>query len=159
MVQRREGLATWRGFLFAYRSLIDRLQAELQAERGLMLTWLDVLFQLSFAPERRLTMRALADSVVLSPSGLTRVVDKMEEAGLVARERCEYDRRMWFIVLTDEGAEELRVSAPVHLKGIEEHFLAHLTSRDGEVLKRVFRKIAPDPSGADASSRAAARAR
>ena len=159
MVSRREGLPVWRGFLFAYRSLIDQLQAELHSERGLQLTWLDVLFQLNFAPEHQLTMRALADSVVLSPSGLTRLIDKMEDAGLVARERCDYDRRMWFIVLTDEGAAELRSSAPVHLKGVDEHFSSHLTGHEAEVLKRVFRKVAPDPSRADAPSRAAARSR
>ena len=135
-------LESWRAFLTAYRSVLDRLEAELQDERDLPLTWLDVLFQLRIAPERRLTMRQLADAVLLSPSGLTRLVDRMEDAGLVARERCDYDRRKWFIGLTSEGANELRAAAPGHLKGIEKHFLRHMTAREAEVITRVFRKMA-----------------
>jgi DNA-binding MarR family transcriptional regulator len=147
-------LEAWRAFLTAYRSVLDRLEAELQRERDLPLTWLDVLFQLRLVPERKLTMRQLADAVLLSPSGLTRLVDRMEEAGLVARERCDYDRRKWYILLTREGAGELRSAAPGHLKGIEENFLRHMTSREAEVLTRVFQKMT-GPRIATASSRAA----
>jgi DNA-binding MarR family transcriptional regulator len=71
-------------------------------------------------------MQELSASVLLSKSGLSRLVDRMVAAGLVRRERCQDDRRGWFAVLTDQGRSALRRAAPVHLRGIQEHFNGHL---------------------------------
>lgn len=127
-------LEAWKSFLRAYRLLVDRLEEELLTGRGLPLSWYDVLVQLEAAPERRLSMKHLARSVLLSPSGVTRLIDRMEDAGFVKRWHCPQDRRMWFVLLTDAGARELQDSAPLHLRGIEEHFTRHLTEAEAETL-------------------------
>src|SRR4029450_7725563 len=109
-------------------------EEELVAERGLPLSRYDVLLNLAEAPGGRLRMQELSASVLLSKSGLSRLVDRMVEAGLVRRERCEDDRRGWFAVLTDQGRSALRRAAPVHLRGIQEHFVCHLEPEEAPVL-------------------------
>jgi DNA-binding MarR family transcriptional regulator len=86
-------------------------------------------------------MHQLADSLFLSRSGATRVVEKLEENGLVAREICEGDRRGIQITLTAEGKRTLRAAAPIHLRGIEEHFTKHLTRTEAKHLRSAFTKI------------------
>lgn len=131
----------WKLLLRAYRLVIDRLEEELLAGRGLPLSWYDVLVQLAATPDRRLSMKHLAHSVLLSPSGVTRLVDRMEDAGFVERRHCPQDRRMWFVLLTDAGFRELRDSAPLHLSGIEEHFTQHLTEAEAETLVVLLARI------------------
>jgi DNA-binding MarR family transcriptional regulator len=127
-----EGLAlqAWVGFLRAHAALVETLQRELEAETGLQLTWYDVLVQLEGAPEGRLRMQELAAAVVLSKSGLTRVVDRMESAGLVERRSCPSDRRGTFAELTDAGRTALVRARPVHLRGVREHFGERLSERE-----------------------------
>jgi DNA-binding MarR family transcriptional regulator len=134
-------LASWKAFLKAYRGVLDRLEEELLTGRGLSLSWYDVLVQLAGAPDRRLSMRQLAESVLLSPSGVTRLVDKMEDAGFVARMRCPHDRRIWFVILTDAGLEELRSSAPMHLEGVERHFARHLSKAEANMLTTALTRM------------------
>jgi DNA-binding MarR family transcriptional regulator len=121
-----ERLAVWRLFLEAHAAVVDRLGRELETECDLPLTWYDVLVQLAAAPGRRLRMRDLADAVLLSRSGLTRLVDRMEAAGLVLRETHASDRRGADAVLTDAGRAALRRAAPVHLRGVQAHFATHV---------------------------------
>src|SRR5215216_2547842 len=131
-------LAAWRLLLEAHAAT-----TELVAERGLPLTRYDVLLNLAEAPGGRLRMQELSASVLLSKSGLSRLVDRMVEAGLVRRERCQDDRRGWFAVLTDQGRGALRRAAPVHLRGIHEHFTRHLSPEEVEVLTAaLFRVVA-----------------
>jgi DNA-binding MarR family transcriptional regulator len=96
-------LSAWRRLLEAHATVTELLEHELVAERGLPLSRYDVLLNLAEAPEGRLRMQELSASVLLSKSGLSRLVDRMVEAGLVRRERCQDDRRGWFAVLTDQG--------------------------------------------------------
>src|SRR5262245_49789131 len=98
-----EELAVWRGFLQAHALLVRQLDAELVAAHGLPLTWYDVLGVLDEAGGR-LRMSELARAVLLSGSGATRLVDRMERAGLIVREPCEEDGRGFFAVLTEAGA-------------------------------------------------------
>jgi DNA-binding MarR family transcriptional regulator len=133
-------MAAWRMLLEAHRGLIDRLEAELQEAKGLALSWYDVLVNLSEA-DRRIRMTELAERVVLSPSGLSRLVDRMAQAGLVTRERCETDRRGTWVVLTDRGREVLTDAAPLHLAGVQEHFGAVLTDDEAEVMARALSKV------------------
>lgn len=136
-------LAVWRLFLEAHAVVTDRLGRELEAECHLPLTWYDVLLQLAGAPDRRLRMRDLADAVLLSRSGLTRLVDRMESAGLVVREATATDRRGADAVLTDAGRAALRRAAPVHLRGVQEHFAAHLTEEGlGSLREALCRVVA-----------------
>jgi DNA-binding MarR family transcriptional regulator len=136
-----ERLGAWREFLEAHAVVVGRLEAELAAERDLPLAWYDVLVGLSEAPDRRLRMQDLAERVLFSRSGLTRLVDRMVAAGLVARERCEDDRRGTYAVLTRSGASCLRDASGVHLRGVREHFDRHLSDADVRALHHVLRKV------------------
>jgi len=129
-----ERLAAWRLLLEAHAAVVDRLGRELEAECGLPLTWYDVLVQLASAPEGRLRMRDLARAVLLSRSGLTRLVDRMEASGMVCREAHPSDGRGAFAVLTPAGRAVLRRAAPVHLRGIDAHFARHLSDADAAAL-------------------------
>jgi DNA-binding MarR family transcriptional regulator len=100
-----------------------------------------VLLNLAESPEGRLRMQELSASVLLSKSGLSRVVDRMEENGLVRRERSEDDRRGWFAVLTERGRSTLRRAAPVHLRGIQEHFARHLDDEEARVLTAALDRV------------------
>jgi DNA-binding MarR family transcriptional regulator len=82
---------------------------------------------LSESPLRRLRMSDLAALVVLSPSGLTRLIDKLAAEGLVERARCEADARVVYAALTDKGLERLREAYPVHLRGVRRHLIDHLS--------------------------------
>ena len=144
-------LAAWREFLRAHAVVTSTLSAELEAARDLPLPWYDVLVGLSEAPGDRLRMQDLAARVLFSRSGLTRLVDRMVKAGLVARERCEDDRRGTFAVLTAEGRRRLREASGVHLRGVHEHFTSHLTDDDVQALRAALGRVldAEDRSGPD----------
>ncbi len=126
-------LAAWRSFLRAHATVTRRLEAELVAEHELPLASYDVLVQLSEAPERALRMTELAERVLLSRSGLTRLVDRLERDGLVARQAGPDDARGTLAVLTDAGLDRLRKAWPTHLRGVSEHVTGKL-SRDELVL-------------------------
>ena len=133
-------LDAWRAFLRAHAAVVGALETELEAERELPLPWYDVLVSLSDAGGR-LRMQDLADRVLFSRSGLTRLVDRMATAGLVERERCEDDRRGTFAVLTRAGTARLREAAGVHLRGIHDHFTSHLSDADVAALVGALEKV------------------
>jgi DNA-binding MarR family transcriptional regulator len=118
-----------------------RLEAELQAERGLSLADYDALVQLAVADDRRLRMSELAERVVLSRSGVSRLVDRLEGDGLVARRACPTDARGSWAELTAAGLDRLRDAAPVHLRGVDAHFLSPITSTDREGLVRALEAV------------------
>jgi DNA-binding MarR family transcriptional regulator len=136
-----ESLRAWRLFLQAHGRLLDVLESDLRAEVGLPLTWYEVLLFLSRAPGGRLRMTDLAASVLVSRSGLTRIVDRMKEAGLIERALCPSDRRGVFVVITGRGRDRLRAAAPVHLKGVQDHFLAHLTAAEARAVESALAKV------------------
>ncbi|HVT63798.1 MAG TPA: MarR family transcriptional regulator [Mycobacteriales bacterium] len=127
-------MAAWHALIRSHNRVIRRLEAELEAERGLSLPAYEVLAHLSEAPEQRLRMSALAVHAVLSPSGLTRLVDKLAREGLVRRDRCGADARVIYAVLTPEGLERLESAYPVHLRGVREHLLDHLSEQQCDAL-------------------------
>jgi DNA-binding MarR family transcriptional regulator len=135
----REHLGTWRLFLESSYALIDILDAELQAECGLPLRWYDVLLHLEEA-DQPIGMTDLAGRILFSKSGLTRVIDRMEEEGLVRRERPPDNRRAVHVLITERGLEALQAARAVHRRGIREHFLAHLDERDLKALDRALAK-------------------
>lgn len=141
-VNRDHGMAAWRSFLTAHARVTELLEAELQAEKQLSLAWYDVLVQLQEIPDHRLRMTELASKVLLSKSGLTRLVDRMCEAGLVERSFDETDRRGRWVSLKDAGLERLRGAAPVHLRGIGEHFTSRLTGEEAGVISAAFNRVA-----------------
>lgn len=137
-----EQLAAWRSFLRAHASITRALEAELLAEQGLPLASYDVLVQLAEAPDRRLRMTELADAVLLSRSGVTRLVDRLEKSGLVARCPVESDGRGVAARLTDAGLDRLRTASRTHLRGIAHHFASRLDEADLRVLERISRRLA-----------------
>jgi DNA-binding MarR family transcriptional regulator len=135
-----ERLRAWRLFFESSLALTDLLGAELEQAAGIPLRWYDVLLQLEEVPEG-IPMNALADRILFSKSGLTRVVDRMEEEGLVRRVRPPHDRRTILVVLTDKGAETIEHARPHHRDGIERHFSRHLTDADTRALARALEKV------------------
>jgi DNA-binding MarR family transcriptional regulator len=131
----------------AHAAVLDVLKAELQRERDLPLPWYDVLLHLSEAPGHRLRMQQLAARLVITQGGITRLVDRMQAAGLVQRASCESDGRGAYAVLAAEGQAVLRDAAPVHLRGVEEHFLAHLTPQEVEMLRVAMGRVRQANSG------------
>jgi DNA-binding MarR family transcriptional regulator len=135
-------LRAWRALLHAHASVMRRLEAELVEEQGMTLAEYDALVHLAVAPERRLRMGELADQVLLSRSGVSRLVDRLEHDGLVERSRCAPDARGAYAVLTERGLARLRSATPVHLAGVREHFLDALGAADLPVLERALASVA-----------------
>jgi DNA-binding MarR family transcriptional regulator len=131
-------LAAWSTFLRAHARVVRELERELQADQDLALTDYDVLVQLAAAPERRLRMSDLADRLLLSRSGVTRLVDRLVADGLVERVMCESDRRGQWAALTGAGRDRLRRAAPTHLRGVATHFLDRLSADDLASLERML---------------------
>lgn len=134
----------WRALLDAHATITQKLAAELEAERELPLSWYEVLLQLNEAGGR-LRMAELSSRMIIHKSSLTRLVDRMEDAGLVAREPCVTDGRGHYAVLTRDGRDTFRRAAPVHLRGIQREFGRHLTETDVTALQRVLAKLPRAP--------------
>ena len=135
-------LAAWRAFLEAHARVTEVLGRELREQEGLPLAWYDVLVQLSEADDHRRRMQELADAVLLSKSGLTRLIDRMEREGLVTRVECPTDRRGTLAELTPAGYERLAATAPTHLDGVRRHFTDLLADEEAEILGRALSRIA-----------------
>jgi len=120
-------LRAWQALLHAHHDVTDRLDRELRAEHGLSFGAYDVLLRLARAPGRALRMSELAERVLLSPSGLTRLVDQLVDQGLVRRERSQPDARVVMARLTEQGRQVLRKAAATHLRGIRQHFTGRLS--------------------------------
>ena len=137
----RPQLQAWGLFLRANSRLNEQLERELLAECQLPLTWYDVLVQLNNVQDARLRHQELSQSIVLSKSGLSRRIDRMEAEGLVRREVCPFDGRGVYEVLTDKGRDVLARASAVHLRGIEDHFGRHMSDDEARVLRSVFQRI------------------
>jgi DNA-binding MarR family transcriptional regulator len=137
-------LAVWRVFLRVHASLTRRLEHDLLEQHDLPLGSYDVLVQLAEAPQRRLRMTDLADRVLLSRSGLTRLVDRLTAEGLVERQSCPSDARGTFTVLTDAGLARLREAAPTHLRGIEDYMTRRLAPAQLDELGALLTKLLPE---------------
>ena len=135
-----EGLRAWRLFFESALALVDVLDAELERDAGIPLRWYDTLVHLEETPNG-LRMNELAERILYSKSGFTRVVDRLEEAGLVRRVRPANDRRSILVVLTDEGRETMERARRYHRHGIEQHFSRHLAETDVKALSRALEKV------------------
>ncbi|MEO8003938.1 MAG: MarR family transcriptional regulator [Betaproteobacteria bacterium] len=133
--------ATWALFLTAHAVLLEQIEVRL-ADAGLpSLAWYDVLWALERAGSRRLRMRELADMSVISRSNLTRLVDRLEAAGLVARERAAEDRRGAFAVITAEGRALRKKMWPVYAAAIKELFEDHITEREATQIREPLERV------------------
>ncbi|MEU7988536.1 MarR family transcriptional regulator [Streptosporangium canum] len=139
-------LAVWRMLQRAQVRITRVLEADLLVEHDLALASYDVLTQLSESPDRRLRMNDLADRVLLSRSGLTRLVDRLQRDGLVEREACASDARGLFAVLTDDGAVRLAEATPTYLRGIRAQFLDILDAGELRQCAAMLNKLFPAPA-------------
>ena len=136
-----EQVRAWASVLRAHAAVVPRLERELAAV-GMPLSWYDVLLELNASPDRRRRMTELGARAVLSRERVSRVVDELERAGLVRRERNPDDGRSLLAVITDEGRARLRAAAPTYLAGIERHFGAHLEPDEARtVATALFRVV------------------
>lgn len=162
---RGDGLAAWLTLLQTQSVVLDGLEADLQRERGIPVPWLEVLMQVTSAPDGKLKMQELARSVLLSKSGVSRLVDRMVEAGLIAREACATDRRIVYATATPAGRSALREALPVHADSLDRHFSTILTPAELGMLQTTLRKIldargfAPTPCPSERPAETAPRAR
>jgi len=143
----------WRGFLRVHSALLHQLDADLFAAHGLPLRSYEVLLLLDDAPDRRLRMTDLSRSVLLSPSGVTRLVDRLAREGLVDRERCADDGRGYYAVITAAGQRRLKAARSTHLTGVRRLFLARFTDADLHVLAEYWDRVVPGAAGSDAEWR------
>jgi DNA-binding MarR family transcriptional regulator len=121
-------LEAWISFLRAHSSLTRELSGRLEAAHGLTLNDYDCMVQLAYAPERSLRRVDLARSVLLSPSGITRLLDGLEREGWVEKRSCESDARVTYAHMTDAGLAKFKAARKTHLADIEETFGSRFTA-------------------------------
>jgi DNA-binding MarR family transcriptional regulator len=138
-----EELGAWRGLLRIHSALVKALDSELLAAHSLPLTSYEVLINLQAAPGRRRRMAELADGVLLSRSGMTRLVDRLEREGLLERDACTDDGRGTFAVLTDKGEALLDEARRTHLDGVRERFLQHFDEDELRLLAGYWDRVLP----------------
>lgn len=131
----------WRAMMETYGRILSVLERELVAATGIDLQCYDVLLHLSEAGKPGLRMNELAKAVVISKSGLTSLVDRMADRGLVERAPDPSDRRAVLVALTPGGANRFREAARVHLAGVDEHFCRHLTPAQGRTLASILSSV------------------
>ena len=127
--------------LEVHNELVNATQRGLEASADLPVQWLGVLIRLARSPGQRLRMTELARDMTMSTSGLTRLVDRIEAAGLVRREPCAEDRRGLLAVLTDPGRDVLAAAAPCHLADLERFLDPALTEQEQQLLIDLLRKV------------------
>ena len=135
-------LRAWQALLHAHHDVVDRLDYELRAQHGITFSEYDVLLRLGRAPERALTMGELAERTMLSPSGTTRLVDRLVATDLIRRRPVPDDGRVALATLTPAGFKLLRAAARTHLRGIREYFTGRLTGRQLEQVVSALETIA-----------------
>src|SRR5688500_14105529 len=137
-------LGAWREFLHVHAVLTRELDEELRRAHGLPLTSYDVLVNLESAPDRQMRMSELADAVLLSRSGLTRLVERLERDGLLSRADCPGDARGSFAVLTKTGLARLDEARKTHLSGVRERFLGQFSDDELERMADNWRRLLAD---------------
>jgi len=138
---KQKQLVAWQTFVTAHAVVIELIEQELVEAKQLPLSSYDVLLALVQAPNRRLRMHELAQAVVLSRSGLTRLVDRLEQEGLLARDRSGPDRRATYAVLTLKGFRAFRGAWPIYAQGILKYFIQHLTEQEISTLSEALGRV------------------
>jgi DNA-binding MarR family transcriptional regulator len=134
-------LDAWRAFIHAHARVLRRLDEELQAAHDLSIAEYDALLQLVNAPDRRLRMSVLAERVLLSRSGITRLVDRLVASGMVERSACVTDARGAEAALTAKGLERLRAASQTHLEGVDRYFVGLLSDADRATIERACEQM------------------
>jgi len=140
-------MAAFHALIRSHARVVRMLEAELEAEQGLSLPAYEVLAHLSETPDRRRRMTELTSFAFLTPSGLTRLVDKLVREGLVERERCGTDARVVYAVLTDAGFARLLAAYPTHLRGVREHLVDRLEPAQLDAIAQALGPLTDDGDG------------
>ncbi|HTO26380.1 MAG TPA: MarR family transcriptional regulator [Gaiellaceae bacterium] len=135
------GLSAWTRFLRAHAAVTRQLSGRLEAEHGLTLSDFDVLIQLYHAPDRQMRRVDLSRSVLLTASGITRLLDGLERAGWVTKGRCNSDARVTYAVLTDDGVAKCEAARKTHLADVEELFGAPFTPEERDQLAALLGRL------------------
>ena len=141
----RDEWESWGAVMMLNRSVLQELDAELRLHHGLAVTEFDVLITLFNAPDRKLRMSALAESVVLSPAGVTHLVTRLERDGLVRRANDPTDGRKWFTVLTNKGDKVLAEARQTHNDVLRRTILAATSKADRQTLRRIWQRMSVQP--------------
>jgi DNA-binding MarR family transcriptional regulator len=136
-----EQLGAWLNLIQANRIVSDVLEEHVEAAAGLSLAEHEVLIRIGFSADGKLRMADLANLLLVSKSGVTRLVDRVEQAGLVKREFSPDDRRVTFASITDAGRDALARANPAFARGLAQAFLQHLTTSDVQCLRAALRKV------------------
>jgi len=140
-------MSAWHAFIRAHARVVRLLEAELEAEQQLSLPAYEVLAHLTEAPENRLRMSDLAAVSVVTPSGLTRVVDRLVREGLVERQRCATDARVVYAAVTEAGQERVRAAYPTHLRGVRQHLIDRLAPEQLAAVRGALEPLTADCPG------------
>jgi DNA-binding MarR family transcriptional regulator len=141
----------WVRFLRAHAALTRELSARLEADHGLTMSDFDVLIQLYHAPEHAMRRVDIARQVLLTPSGITRLLDGLERCGLVAKRACESDARVSYAVLTEEGLRKVEEARQSHHADIDELFGAALEPKEREQLGELLARLPLAPTAKECS--------
>jgi DNA-binding MarR family transcriptional regulator len=139
--EQTEGLAAWVAVLQTHAFMVDALEERLMARNGLPLGWFEVLLRLADAPDGALRMQDLARLAWLSKSGITRLVDRMEAAGLVERRLCATDRRVIYATISETGRKRVQAAIPSHRRDVEQIFARHLSASERRKLLELLQKV------------------
>jgi len=131
----------------AHGRLTRQLNADLEASSSLPLTWYDVMVRLRRSPEQRLTMGELANQIVLTTGGVTRLIDRLEEAGLVERVSCPTDRRTTYLTLTELGDARLEEATVAHLDHLDHRLVSRLSPAERQVLRETLERLCEGSCG------------
>ncbi len=134
-------LEAWRSYLQSHATILRALDAELVAEQGMTTRDYEVMLYLAQAPDRKLPMSALAESTMLTRSGITRLVDGLVDSGLIERVSCKSDARVSYAHLTDIGYEKLREAGCTHVASVRRLFLEHFTPEETDVLATLLSRL------------------
>jgi DNA-binding MarR family transcriptional regulator len=147
-LERRAGLEAWIRFLRSHAAVTRELSSRLESAHGLTLSDYDVLVQLYLAPERALRRIDLARTVLLTASGITRLLDGLERAGWVCKKRCERDARVTYAQLTEAGAAKFEEARKTHLADVAELFGSRFTAEEQEMLAELLGRLPLADAGA-----------
>ena len=139
----REERVLWRRFVETHAAIVRRLDEDLRAQSGLTLSSFEVLYELVRAPDNRLRMAELADRLLFTRSGVTRLVDRLERDSFVERSDCAHDGRGVYAILTEKGFETFEGAAAPHVDGVRRLFFDRLDGWD-EVLRRILHELASE---------------
>jgi len=137
----QQQLEAWITYLRSHAAITRELSVQLQREHGLTLNDYEVLLHLSHAEGGRLRRVDLAERVLLTASGITRLLEGLERSGYVCKEHCASDARVTYAKLTDEGAAKLREAAVTHLRGIDELFLGRYSGSELATLAELLSRL------------------